>query len=136
MNPTEDRPESKKPGVGPSTVLAYLDPSYWDERFANEEHYEWFKDYSHFRHLIQQHINPNFSVLELGCGNSQLCEELYKEGITEMTCIDISSVAVEKMQKRLLTKGYKDIKVLQADMLDLSFTDESFDVVIEKGTMW
>lgn len=135
MNPTEDRPESKKPGVGPSTVLAYLDPSYWDERFANEEHYEWFKDYSHFRHLIQQHINPNFSVLELGCGNSQLCEELYKEGITEMTCIDISSVAVEKMQKRLLTKGYKDIKVLQADMLDLSFTDESFDVVIEKGTM-
>lgn len=33
-----------------------------DERFSNEEHYEWFKDYSHFRHLIQAHIKPNSSV--------------------------------------------------------------------------
>lgn len=44
-------------------------------------------------------------VLELGCGNSQLCEELYKDGVTEMTCIDLSAVAVENMQKRLLSKG-------------------------------
>lgn len=48
-------------------------------------------------------------VLELGCGNSQLCEELYKDGVTKMTCIDISAVAVEKMQQRLLSKGYAGI---------------------------
>lgn len=46
-------------------------------------------------------------VLELGCGNSQLCDELYKDGIVDITCIDLSSVAVEKMQTRLLSKGYK-----------------------------
>ncbi|KAE9447293.1 hypothetical protein C3L33_20863, partial [Rhododendron williamsianum] len=74
-------------------------------------------------------------VLEVGCGNSQLCEELYKDGITEITCIDLSAVAVEKMQKKLLFKGYKEIKVLEADMLDLPFGNECFDVVIEKGTM-
>jgi hypothetical protein len=34
-----------------------------DERFSNEEHYEWFKEYSHFRHLIQAHIKPTSSVL-------------------------------------------------------------------------
>lgn len=45
-------------------------------------------------------------MLELGCGNSQLCEELYKDGITQITCIDLSAVAVEKMHKRLLAKGY------------------------------
>lgn len=28
-----------------------------------------------------------------------------------------------------------DIRVLQADMLDLPFADDCFDVVIEKGTM-
>lgn len=50
-------------------------------------------------------------VLELGCGNSQLCEELYKDGITEMTCIDLSAVAVEKMQKRLALKGYKGVLI-------------------------
>ncbi|XP_042507445.1 EEF1A lysine methyltransferase 4 [Macadamia integrifolia] len=126
---------AKKAEVGPSTVLAYLDTHYWDDRFSSEEHYEWLKDYSHFRHLIQEHVKPNASVLEVGCGNSQLCEELYKDGITEITCIDISAVAVENMQKRLLAKGFKDMKVLEADMLDLPFGNECFDVVIEKGTM-
>ncbi|OMO63402.1 hypothetical protein COLO4_32471 [Corchorus olitorius] len=155
----------------PSSATAYLDPKYWNQRFSNEEHYEWFKDYSHFRHLIQANIKPSSSsswskiaawlvvdsnfltwdyrlldgklciedymvqVLELGCGNSQLCEELYKDGISEITCIDLSSVAVERMKERLLSKGYKEIKVLEADMLDLPFSNECFDVVIEKGTM-
>ncbi|OVA18627.1 Methyltransferase domain [Macleaya cordata] len=128
---------SLKTSVGPSTVSAYLDPLYWDKRFSSEEHYEWLKDYSHFRHLIQLHLQPvsSSSVLELGCGNSQLSEELYNDGITDITCIDLSAVAVDNMQKRLLSKGIKDIKVLEADMLDLPFTRESFDVVIEKGTM-
>ncbi|KAF6166559.1 hypothetical protein GIB67_005421 [Kingdonia uniflora] len=127
----------EKPNVAPSTALAYLDPHYWDERFSSEEHYEWFKDYSHFQHLIQPHINPNSSssLLELGCGNSQLCDQLYNDGITQITCIDLSPVAVENTHKRLLAKNCKDIKVLVADMLDLPFSNESFDVVIEKGTM-
>ncbi|RVW48426.1 Endothelin-converting enzyme 2 [Vitis vinifera] len=127
--------ETQKRSFAPSTVSAYLDPHYWDERFSGEEHYEWLKDYSHFSHLIQPHLQPNYSVLEIGCGNSQLSEELYKGGITEITCIDLSAIAVEKMQKRLLSKGYKEIKVLEADMLDLPFSNECFDVVIEKGTM-
>ncbi|XP_063935953.1 uncharacterized protein LOC108225365 isoform X2 [Daucus carota subsp. sativus] len=126
---------SKKASVGPSSTLEYLNPQYWDERFSTEEHYEWFKDYSHFQHLIKEHFKPNSSVLELGCGNSQLCENLYNDGVTELTCIDISAVAVEKMQRRLLSKGYPDIRVVEADMLDLPFSDEAFDVVIEKGTM-
>ncbi|KAI3957508.1 hypothetical protein MKX01_001867 [Papaver californicum] len=137
---------SIKSSVGPSNVSAYLDPLYWDNRFSSEEHYEWLKDYSHFRHLIQLYIKPisPTSVLELGCGNSQLGEELHKDGITGLTCIDLSAVAVDNMQKRLLSKGIKvmslnmllkNIKVLEADMLDLPFDKESFDVVVEKGTM-
>ncbi|PHU10571.1 hypothetical protein BC332_22431 [Capsicum chinense] len=131
----ERKGEPEKPDMLPSTVLAYLDRNYWDKRFAHEEHYEWFKDYSHFRHFLLQHIQPQSSVLELGCGNSQLCEELYRDGITELTCIDLSPIAVEKMKQRLINKGYKEIKVLEADMLDLPFDDGCFDVVIEKGTM-
>ncbi|KAL3843478.1 hypothetical protein ACJIZ3_000881 [Penstemon smallii] len=130
-----DQTQTQKPDVVPDTASAYLDPHYWDQRFAQEEHYEWFKEYSHFRHLIIQYVKPNSSVLEIGCGNSQLCEELYRDGITELTCIDLSSVAVDKMKQRLFSKGYKGIKVLEADMLDLPFDNECFDVVIEKGTM-
>ncbi|KAI3843673.1 hypothetical protein MKW98_013609 [Papaver atlanticum] len=158
--PTSTTNRSVKSSVGPSNVTAYLDPLYWDKRFSSEEHYEWLKEYSHFRHLIQLYIKPisPTSVLELGCGNSQLGEELHKDGITGLTCIDLSAVAVDNMQKRLLSKGikvmslnillkfkfygapmfyisYDYIQVLVADMLDLPFDKESFDVVIEKGTM-
>ncbi|XP_010028562.2 EEF1A lysine methyltransferase 4 [Eucalyptus grandis] len=135
MVESEGSNQAEKRDVAPSTALEYLDPSYWDERFSREEHYEWFKDYSHFRHLMQQNVKPGSSVLELGCGNSQLCENLYDDGVTDVTCIDLSAVAVERMQKRVQSKGYKEIKVLEADMLDLPFGDECFDVVIEKGTM-
>ncbi|KEH30388.1 putative endothelin-converting enzyme 1 [Medicago truncatula] len=121
--------------VEPSSASAYLNPSYWDERFSKEEKYEWFKEYSHFRHIIQPHLTPNSSVLELGCGNSQMCDGLYNDGTTNITCIDLSHVAVHNMQNRLLSQGFKDIKVMQADMLELPFDDECFDLVIEKGTM-
>ncbi|XP_073313260.1 uncharacterized protein [Primulina huaijiensis] len=130
-----DASKPEKYDAVPATASAYLDRHYWDQRFAEEEHYEWFKDYSHFRDLILREIESDASVLEVGCGNSQLCEELYRDGITELTCIDLSPVAVEKMKQRLSSKGFKEIKVLEADMLDLPFEDECFDVVIEKGTM-
>jgi len=45
-------------------------------------------------------------VLELGCGSSQMCDGLYGDGITQITCIDISPIAVEKTQKRLTVKGF------------------------------
>lgn len=57
-------------------------------------------------------MNGLLKVLELGCGNSQLCEEMYRDGITEVTCIDLSAVAVEKMQKRLEAMGYKGLFLL------------------------
>ncbi|XP_031744873.1 EEF1A lysine methyltransferase 4 isoform X2 [Cucumis sativus] len=109
---TDQNPKSaQNENVAPATALAYLDPKYWDERFSKEEHYEWFKDYSHFRHLILPLLKPDSSVLELGSGNSKLSEELYNDGITDITCIDLSAVAVEKMQRRLRLKGMKDVGI-------------------------
>lgn len=43
----------------------------------------------------------------MGSGNSKLSEELYNDGITDITCIDLSAVAVEKMRNRLHLKGMK-----------------------------
>ncbi|KAF2294433.1 hypothetical protein GH714_011334 [Hevea brasiliensis] len=78
-------------------------------------------------------------VLELGCGNSQLCDEMYKDGITDITCIDLSAVAVEKMQQRISAKGYKEIKVLEADMLHLPFSEGVLMLLLRKepcGDPW
>lgn len=45
-------------------------------------------------------------MLEIGCGNSRLCEGLYGDGITQITCIDLSPAAVERMKTRLLGGGF------------------------------
>ena len=39
-------------------------------------------------------------VLNLGCGNSVLSEELYDKGFKNIINIDISPVVIEQMQKR------------------------------------
>nr|AGV54743.1 endothelin-converting enzyme 2-like protein [Phaseolus vulgaris] len=118
----------------PSTALAYLNPSYWDERFTKEEQYEWFKDYSHFRHLIQPHLTPHSAVLELGCGNSQMCEQLHKDGTNNITCIDLSHVAVENMQKRLLSRGFKGQLLLRTKvLLGLTSLEKKIKLVVSKN---
>ncbi|XP_062183460.1 uncharacterized protein LOC133887497 isoform X3 [Phragmites australis] len=116
--------------VAPRAASAYLDPTYWDQRFGKEEHYEWFKDFSHFRHLLAPLLSPSVSVLEVGCGNSRLGEELLREGVAGgITCVDLSPIAVQRMRDRLAAQGTDGVEVVAADMLDLPF-------VIEKGTMW
>jgi 2-polyprenyl-3-methyl-5-hydroxy-6-metoxy-1,4-benzoquinol methylase len=39
-------------------------------------------------------------VLEVGAGNSHLSEEMYRDGITNITCTDLSPVAVKRMHTR------------------------------------
>ncbi|KAG0572732.1 hypothetical protein KC19_VG120800 [Ceratodon purpureus] len=117
----------------PANKLLYLRPSYWDERFEEEQHYEWFKDYSHFRHLVLKHIKPTDKVLEVGAGSSRLSEDMYRDDIQHITCTDLSKVAVERMRERFV--GLPGMVAAEADMLNLPFDNESFDVVIEKGAM-
>jgi len=61
----------------------------------------------------------------VGCGNSQLSDEMYKDGIKNITCIDLSPVAVDKVQKRLSSKGYKGMCFY---MLLTCFVQVSLDI--------
>lgn len=71
-------------------------------------------------------------VLELGCGNSQMCEDLYKDGVTNITCIDLSSVAVENMQKRLFSRGFKGEFVVQLEHYKNPFFNSRKSIYISK----
>ncbi|XP_021732119.1 methyltransferase-like protein 13 [Chenopodium quinoa] len=98
-----------------------------NDRFAKEENYEWLKDYSHLCHLILENIQPNSSVLELGCGNSQLSDiAFHGHARIFLRCASFCAYSMCCLS---------EIKAMVADMLDLPFADDSFDVVIEKGTM-
>lgn len=119
----------------PDNNAQYLENEYWNSRFQDEQQYDWFKEYSHFKHLFTPQIQPSDDILILGCGNSSLTQDLYLDGYKQLTSVDLSPVVIEHMQTKAAAASQGDITWQVADMLNLPYADQTFDVVIEKGTM-
>lgn len=69
-----------------------------------------------------------------GCGNSKLSEDLYDVGYHSLVNIDISEVVIKQMSARNNAKR-PQMQFITMDLLDMKFGDESFDVVLDKGTL-
>jgi len=70
----------------------------------------------------------------LGCGNSSLSQEMYEDGYINITNVDYSTTVIQMMKSRhQSTSPSMEWQVM--DVRDLKFEDESFDVVMDKGTM-
>ncbi|XP_062844033.1 EEF1A lysine methyltransferase 4 isoform X2 [Trichomycterus rosablanca] len=111
----------------------YKDVEYWNDRYKTEESFEWFGDFSKFRHLLVQYIKKEDRILILGCGNSALSVDMYQAGHTHITNMDYSSVCVENMAQR--HADCTGMSWVCMDARHLAFPDSSFDVVMEKGTL-
>jgi RAT1-interacting protein len=90
-------------------------------------------------------------VLVLGCGNSMLAEDMWKDGWTGgIMNVDFSQVVIDKMQakynddffqtfqsyNRQHTMGKRPLEFLCADVMEgLPFEDASFDLIVCKGTL-
>ena len=117
----------------PSSNKEYKDPRYWNERFQQEDYYEWLVDYKEIKPAllrILQNFHENAKFLQLGCGNSNFGIDLYREGFKDITNIDISEVCVEKMSSK-----YPQLQFQVMDMTKMEFSDDTFDVVIEKASL-
>ena len=73
-------------------------------------------------------------ILMVGCGNSLLSEQMYDAGFTDITNIDISHTVITQMIAEMEPKQ-KPMKWLMMDALNMTFANNSFDVVIDKGTL-
>lgn len=81
-----------------------------------------------------QYIKNNLRILNLGCGNSELCEHMYDEGYHLIENMDISEVCIDQMAKRSEGKRpHMGFKVM--DCRNLAYDDETFDMVIDKSTI-
>ncbi|XP_057475256.1 uncharacterized protein LOC130763369 [Actinidia eriantha] len=76
---------------------AYGEPSYWDNRYAQEPGpFDWYQKYPALAPLLHLYIPTHHRVLVVGCGNSAFRDD----GYVDVVNIDISSVAIEAMRKK------------------------------------
>ncbi|SAL96635.1 hypothetical protein [Absidia glauca] len=123
--------------VVPDDPTAYKTKEYWEERYQKEDAdttFDWFKTYEELQPLLNEHISSkDASILILGCGNSTLGEDMYKDGYRNITNIDYSKTVIDNMKERCGdTPG---MTWLEMDIRDLKFDNASYDIVIDKGTM-
>ncbi|KAG9103691.1 hypothetical protein FRC06_008808 [Ceratobasidium sp. 370] len=120
--------------VIPKHNKTYESKQYWDQRYGSEEGqepFDWFKSYADIRDILGAYIpTRSVRILMLGCGNSTLSEDMYRDGYHEVVNIDFSSVVIEHMRAL-----HPYMEWIEMDIRDLKFEDESFDVLIDKGTM-
>ncbi|KAF9971136.1 hypothetical protein BGZ73_005981 [Actinomortierella ambigua] len=118
----------------PDDPTAYKRQEYWDERYTKEDSFDWFKTYAELQPLLSQHIpDKNARILMLGCGNSTLSEDMYDDGYKNIVNIDYSKVVIDKMAQKCADRV--GMEWIEMDIRNLKFDDDSFDIVIDKGTM-
>ncbi|KAH0726052.1 hypothetical protein KY284_001917 [Solanum tuberosum] len=121
--------------VSSCNTYNYGDALYWDTRYVQEAgSFDWYQCYSALRPYVRHCVSTSSRVLMVGCGNAVMSEDMVKDGYEEIVNVDISTVAIDMMKRK-----YEDVpqmKYLQMDVRDMSFfPDESFDAVIDKGTL-
>jgi len=133
-------------------MSGYGDKTFWDKRYSSQEgKYDWYLGYPLMSEAMIPLLNvrdgkqvegdsndvakrdrSSLRVLVVGCGNSELSENLYDDGFTNLVSVDYSDVVIKKMQDATKSKSMK-FEVM--DVRDLKFKNEEFDVVIDKGTL-
>jgi len=89
--------------------------------------------YKCYKKLIKETVKKEMKVLEIGCGTGEFSWQAISSG-AQVTLTDISNISLEAAKFRFKNKLNKiDYKL--ADMEDLPFDEESFDVVLSSGSL-
>ncbi|XP_021290180.1 methyltransferase-like protein 13 isoform X2 [Herrania umbratica] len=122
----------------------------WDSFFTirgSDDSFEWYAEWPQLRDSLfpllqqqqQQQPSPSSSssssslqILVPGCGNSRLSEHLYDAGFEDVTNVDFSKVVISDMLRRNVRER-PNMRWRVMDMTQMQFTDDTFDVVLDKG---
>lgn len=110
--------------------------SYWDECFLTEDSFEWFGDCSRLYPVLDLYFksSPSLILLHLGCGSSSLAEEMHNRHYCHLIFnVDYSFGILEKRRSMKQNKCFIDW--LAMDIRAMPLSSNSFDTIIEKGTL-
>ncbi|XP_065113425.1 eEF1A lysine and N-terminal methyltransferase [Paramisgurnus dabryanus] len=120
----------------PRSAEEFSSADYWERFFRKrgEKAFEWYGDYNSLCGVLHKYIKPRDKVLVVGCGNSELSEQLYDVGYHQLTNIDISETVVSHMNQRN-AECRPDLTFQQVDATQTGFESGSFQAALDKGTL-
>lgn len=113
----------------------YGEPDYWEKRYQEQRGrtFDWLEDFNALRPFLSVLLKQDSKILNLGCGNSTLAEELFANGFKNIVNVDISEEAIRQMRERC--QEMQELSWLVMDCKNLSFGNETFDIVIDKSLL-
>ncbi|XP_007433820.1 methyltransferase-like protein 13 isoform X1 [Python bivittatus] len=120
----------------PRHARDFASSEYWERFFRErgERAFEWYGEWPGLRSTLGRYLRPRDSILVVGCGNSELSEQLYDEGYHNIISVDINELVVKQMQERS-THLRPKMAYMVMDVLQMDFPDGHFQVVFDKGTL-
>ncbi|XP_038857890.1 eEF1A lysine and N-terminal methyltransferase isoform X2 [Salvelinus namaycush] len=120
----------------PRTAEEFSSAEYWERFFKKrgEKAFEWYGDYNKLCGVLHKYIKPRDKVLVVGCGNSELSEQLYDVGYRHLTNIDISETVVNHMNQKN-AKQRPDLTFQMVDATQTPYEDGSYQAALDKGTL-
>ena len=115
----------------------YSSLSFWEKRYTNEhlEIFEWYQTYESLREKIVEYIKPEYKILNVGSGTSKFAEDLFYEGIKNVTNIDFSESAVRLLEEHFEEQQIQS-KCLKMNVLDMKdFQEGEFNLVFDKALL-
>lgn len=88
------------------------------------------EDSMEYRHVLYEKVDlkNKKNILDVGCGTGAVTLDIAQSTNGQVTGIDIDSEKLEEARKVLY--NIPNIKLMEADVLDLPFEDETFDLVL------
>lgn len=95
-----------------------MDSKFWNEVYGSKSEREvsWFQDVPvKSLELIEEFaLAPQDPIIDIGGGDSRLVDSLLAKGFSDISILDISSVALEKARARL--QEFKGLQLITADV--------------------
>ncbi|XP_033119129.1 eEF1A lysine and N-terminal methyltransferase-like [Anneissia japonica] len=120
----------------PKSSSEFQSVDYWDKFFKKRggAAFEWYGEYGDLCGILHKYSKCTDDVLMVGCGNSVLSEDLYDVGYHQLVNIDISAVVIKHMTTKNAEKR-PEMKFIEMDVQKMTFENEHFNVVMDKGTL-
>ncbi|CAD8072237.1 unnamed protein product [Paramecium primaurelia] len=116
----------------------YAKDQFWEDRYKEHKgRFDWYVEWPQLKFYLEQtkfKITKESSILMVGCGNSALSEQMYKDGYHNIVSIDISTTIIDRMQDSAIKQNMK-LQYMVMDATSMSFQDKQFDIAFDKGTL-